>query len=192
MLSSISKEELEALPIATFKGKIILVDSDDKVAVAVNQLKKYRFLGFDTESKPEFRRGQQNKLALIQLSSPDFCCLFQLRGIKNLQPILELLADESILKIGFAVKDDFHSMKQFSFQPRGFVDIQDVAKNSGIEDMSLQKIYAIVFGEKILKKQRLSNWSLPTLSTAQKQYAALDAWSCLRIYTKLNNLTETC
>ena len=68
MLSSISKEELEALPIATFKGKIILVDSDDKVAVAVNQLKKYRFLGFDTESKPEFRRGQQNKLALIQLS----------------------------------------------------------------------------------------------------------------------------
>ncbi len=192
MLSSISKEELEALPIATFKGKIILVDSDDKVAVAVNQLKKYRFLGFDTESKPEFRRGQQNKLALIQLSSPDFCCLFQLRGIKNLQPILELLADESILKIGLAVKDDFHSMKQFSFQPRGFVDIQDVAKNSGIEDMSLQKIYAIVFGEKILKKQRLSNWSLPTLSTAQKQYAALDAWSCLRIYTKLNNLTETC
>ena len=191
MLSSISKEELEALPIATFKGKIILVDSDDKVAVAVNQLKKYRFLGFDTESKPEFRRGQQNKLALIQLSSPDFCCLFQLRGIKNLQPILELLADESILKIGLAVKDDFHSMKQFSFQPRGFVDIQDVAKNSGIEDMSLQKIYAIVFGEKILKKQRLSNWSLPTLSTAQKQYAALDAWSCLRIYTKLNNLTET-
>ncbi|MBO7316273.1 MAG: 3'-5' exonuclease domain-containing protein 2, partial [Paludibacteraceae bacterium] len=179
MLSSISKEELEALPIATFKGKIILVDSDDKVAVAVNQLKKYRFLGFDTESKPEFRRGQQNKLALIQLSSPDFCCLFQLRGIKNLQPILELLADESILKIGLAVKDDFHSMKQFSFQPRGFVDIQDVAKNSGIEDMSLQKIYAIVFGEKILKKQRLSNWSLPTLSTAQKQYAALDAWSCL-------------
>ena len=118
--------------------------------------------------------------------------MFQLRGIKNLQPILELLADESILKIGLAVKDDFHSMKQFSFQPRGFVDIQDVAKNSGIEDMSLQKIYAIVFGEKILKKQRLSNWSLPTLSTAQKQYAALDAWSCLRIYTKLNNLTETC
>lgn len=192
MLSSISKEELEALPIATFKGKIILVDSDEKVAAAINLLRKYRFLGFDTESKPEFRRGQQNKIALIQLSSLKFCCLFQLRGIKNLQPILELLADESILKIGLAVKDDFHSMKQFSFQPRGFVDIQDVAKNSGIEDMSLQKIYAIVFGEKILKKQRLSNWSLPTLSTAQKQYAALDAWSCLRIYTKLNNLTETC
>lgn len=192
MLSSISKEELETLPIAAFKGKIILVDSDEKVAAAINLLRKYRFLGFDTESKPEFRRGQQNKIALIQLSSPKFCCLFQLRGIKNLQPILDLLADESIVKIGLAVKDDFHSMKQFSFEPRGFVDVQDVAKNNGIEDMSLQKIYAIVFGEKIVKKQRLSNWSLPTLSLAQKQYAALDAWSCLRIYTKLNNLAEEC
>lgn len=192
MLSSISKEELDNLPVATYEGKIILVDSDEKVVEAVLLLKQYFFLGFDTESKPEFKRGQQNKIALIQLATTDFCCLFQLRNIKNLQPLFDLFSDESILKIGLAVKDDFHSMAQFSFQPRGFVDIQDLAKKSGIENMSLQKIYAIVFGEKILKKQRLSNWSLQYLTPAQQHYAALDAWSCLRIYFKLTNFDEKC
>lgn len=192
MLTSISKEELDSLPVATFKGEIILVDSDEKVVEAVRLLKENRFLGFDTESKPEFRRGKQNKISLIQLSAPDFCCLFQLGSIKNLQPVLDLLSDENILKIGLAVKDDFHSMKQFSFHPRGFVDIQDVAKKVGIEDMSLQKIYAIVFGEKIQKRQRLSDWSAKILSPAQQHYAALDAWSCLRIYFELKKLAEKC
>lgn len=192
MLTSISKEELDSLPVATFKGEIILVDSDEKVVEAVRLLKENRFLGFDTESKPEFRRGKQNKISLIQLSAPDFCCLFLLGSIKNLQPVLDLLSDENILKIGLAVKDDFHSMKQFLFHPRGFVDIQDVAKKVGIEDMSLQKIYAIVFGEKIQKKQRLSDWSAKILSPAQQHYAALDAWSCLRIYFELKKLAEKC
>ena len=77
------------------------------------------------------------------------------------------------------------------FQPGSFVDLQDMVRELGIEDQSLVKIYANLFGERISKADRLSNWERDILKDTQKTYAAIDAWACVRIYEEVLRLKES-
>lgn len=183
---SISKEQISTLPIASFQGEITVVDTPDDVSNAVQILEREKFIGFDTETKPSFKKGHANKVALLQLSTIDHCFLFRLNHLGMGEEISRLMENENITKIGLSIHDDFNVMHRSSnIVPRGFVELQSLVKDYHIEDISLQKIYAIIFGEKISKGQRLTNWEAASLTPQQQRYAATDAWACLRIYNFL-------
>jgi len=185
-LKSITKEEIASFDSEEFNGQILVVDSQSKVIPAIDYLSKFRNLGFDTETRPTFRKGNQNNLALIQLATDDRCYLFRINKIGFSPALVRLLSDRNIQKIGLSLRDDFTGMsRQMKFSPQGFIDLQKMVSEYDIADISLQKIYAILFQKKISKNQQLSNWEAESLSDAQKKYAAIDAWACLKIYEKL-------
>lgn len=183
---SVSKEQISAMPIASFQGEITVVDTPEGVESAIRFLEQEKFIGFDTETKPSFKKGHTNKVALLQLSTIDRCFLFRLNRIGMGEEISRLMENDGITKIGLSIHDDFNVMHRSSqVVPRGFIELQKMVKDYHIEDISLQKIYAIIFGEKISKSQRLTNWEADTLTPQQQRYAATDAWACLRIYNFL-------
>jgi ribonuclease D len=174
------------LPVETFQGKIIVIDHAKEVHEACNYLSHRSALGFDTETKPTFKRGQIHKVALMQLSTEEECFLFRLNRIGYPAELEALMSNRTVRKIGLSLRDDFAAIKRRSVKtPENFTDLQDFVDTFGIEDNSLQKIYAILFGRKISKSQRVSNWEAATLTPAQQSYAAIDAWACLRIYNHL-------
>lgn len=183
---TITKEQIAELPIETFRGEIIVVDHAEQVKKACDFLSAHSLLGFDTETKPAFKRGQVNKVALMQLSTEDTCFLLRLNRIGYPVELEQLMCNPSVTKIGLSLRDDFAAIRKRSARDlRNFIDLQNFVDQYGIEDNSLQKIYAILFGRKISKNQRISNWEAPVLTPAQQSYAAIDAWACLRIYNHL-------
>ncbi len=184
---SISKDELAHLPQAHYEGNIIVVDKPEEVEVAISALRHYKVIGFDTETKPSFKRGQSNNVALMQISAGDTCYLFRLNTLGFIIPLRELLEDEHITKIGASVHDDFLNLRKLAqFTPAGFIDVQQYVKQFHIVDNSLSRIYGIIFGQRISKNQRLSNWESPSLTNSQQAYASLDAYACTRIYEELS------
>ena len=185
---SISKEELAALPVAAFPGNIVLVDNEEDVSDAVSRLSEETEIGFDTETKPSFRRGQSNNVALLQLSTHDTCYLFRLNHLGLPPEIRNLLENEDILKIGVSIHDDFHNLhKIYNLNPGGFIDLQHYVKDYSILDNSLSRIYGILFGKRISKGQRLTNWEAAELTGHQQEYASLDAYACLQIFDQLRD-----
>lgn len=183
---SIPKEAVGAMPQVEFNGHITVVDTAEKAREALAFLRRHTLLGFDTETRPNFRKGQNHQVALIQISTLQQSFLFRICRTGFLEEICELLEDAGITKIGLSLKDDFHMLHKLRpFEPRGFVELQDMVHDYCITDASLQKIYGIIFGRRISKGQRLTNWEAPALTEAQKNYAAIDAWACLRIYRHL-------
>lgn len=188
--STIDKETLQSLETAVFPGKIVLLDAQEISPEIETVLRSEKLWGFDTESKPVFQKGAKNRIALIQMSTQDTCYLIRLH--RQFPEVLkDIFNDASIVKVGLSSKDDFLQLRSIckELNPQNVVEIQSIVKSYGIEDMSLQKIYAILFGKRISKTQRLSNWQAPELSEAQQQYAAMDAWAVREIYMKLQSLT---
>ena len=184
---SITKDEIANLDIESFPGDIFVINSVAQARKAITYLRKHNYIGFDTETRPSFKKGVVRKMALMQLSTLDECFLFRLNKIGFPDVLKEFLEDKSVTKIGLSLKDDFGVLKRSTQDatPEGFIELQSMAKSYGIDDISLQKIYAILFDKRISKGQRLSNWEAPALTDAQQEYAAIDAWACLKIYFHL-------
>lgn len=183
---SISKETLATLPAATYSGEIRVIDRVDLVDDAIRNLRKAEIIGFDTETRPSFKRGQSYKVALIQLATPECCYLFRTNIIGLPAALTHLLEDSSLLKVGLSIHDDFHSLEKFRrIEPKSFIDLQTYVKKFRIADNSLSRVYGILFGERISKSQRLTNWEASPLTESQLNYAALDAYSCIRIFQYL-------
>lgn len=184
---SISKEALAKLPATAYSGGLTVVDTMEKARAALRYLRKARLIGFDTETRPSFRKGLTYKVALMQLYTDDHCFLFRLNKIGFPEELRKLLEDTEIVKIGLSVHDDFNALRRIcpDFAPGSFIELQAYVKQFGISDISLQKIYAIVFGQFMSKNQRLTNWEAPELTPAQQAYAALDAKACLDLYVHL-------
>ena len=188
-LIKISKEDVALLEKDFFEGRIIVIQSNEEAKKAVAYLSEFKVVGIDTESKPSFKKGRQNKIALLQISTDECCFLFRLNIMGFSPELAAFLENQNITKVGLSLKDDFMMLRGISaFTPKGFVDIQSIIDNYGIGEKSLQKIYAILFGKKISKSQRLSNWEADVLTDAQKRYASTDAWATLKIYEKLLSL----
>ena len=181
------------MPKVLFPGRIFVVYTESDAEKAVAYLKDQRIVGVDTETRPSFKRGTTHKVALLQISTQDTCFLFRLNRIGMPDSLQEFLMSDT-LKIGLSLKDDFNSLRkrQDMHPDRGnWIELQEYVGKFGIEDRSLQKIYANLFGEKISKNQRLSNWEADVLSEGQKLYAATDAWACVEIYKCLSELEST-
>jgi ribonuclease D len=185
------KQLLQDLPRALFPGHIEVIVSVKEAEKAVNHLLKQPLLGFDTETKPSFKVGKMNQVALLQVCSGGICFLFRLNRIDLPQCIIKLLEDRRVTKIGLSWHDDLRALNQRKkFKAGTFIDLQDIAKEMGIIDISLQKLYANIFGEKISKGQQLSNWEADSLTEAQKLYAATDAWACIQLYNEMMKMKE--
>ena len=192
LYNKFDKHAITALPPLKFPGRIIVIQSADETEKAVDYLLSADILGVDTETKPSFKRGENHKVSLLQVSNRDTCFLFRLHRTGMTPAIIRLLEDTTVLKVGLSWHDDIMMLKKrCDFTPGLFVDLQDLVGNIGIEDRSLQKLYAIVFGMKISKRQRLTNWESDVLSDGQKLYAATDAWSCINLYEEIMMLKET-
>lgn len=184
---TITKEEISLLEIEEFPGRILVIDTEKDADKAVIYLTQFEAVGFDTETRPSFKKGTRYKISLMQISTDEACFLFRLNRIGIPQSLEDFLVNDKILKIGLSLRDDFGAMrKRTDIKPANFLDLQNYVGQFGIEDASLQKIYAILFDKKISKGQRLSNWEADVLTEQQKKYAALDAWACLKIYNQLN------
>lgn len=189
MIATIEKEVLSQMEMAVFPGKIHIIDNLKDASDAVAYLSGFSVIGFDTETRPTFVRGARPAVALMQLSTDTDCFLFRLNYIDIPEELKALLENPDILKIGLSLRDDVTVIRRRRpIEPGGFVELQRLCPAYGIRDLSLQKIYAIVFGRRISKSQRLSNWEAESLSPSQQAYAALDAWACLRIFNHLMTL----
>lgn len=182
----ITNEEIDAMPTASFDKRIVVVDTAEGAALAAEEMKGAATLGFDTETRPSFQRGVSYKTALLQLSDGETAWLVRMNKIGLPQPIIDVLADPKILKIGLAIRDDIRGLqRRHKFDAANFQDLQTIAKERGFEDFSLKKIAAIVLRVKISKRQRLTNWEAESLTLAQQVYAATDAWISREIYLKM-------
>ena len=183
------KALLASLPRVLFDGRIEGIVSERDAERAVKFLMKQPILGFDTETRPSFSRGKMNKVALLQVSTNDVCFLFRLNRIDIPQCLVRLLEDKKITKVGLSWHDDLRALNgRKSFRAGTFVELQDMAGQMGIVDISLQKLYANIFGQKISKGQRLTNWEADDLTEAQKKYAATDAWACIKLYEEMQRM----
>jgi len=190
--SKFDKKLITELPIVLFPGRIITIINENDADKAVDYLLSCDILGVDTETRPMFRKGEQHKVALLQVASRDTCFLFRLNDIGIPPSVIRLLEDCTVPKIGLSWHDDLLSLhRRVEFNPGYFVDLQDIVKEIGIKDLSLQKLYANIFHQKISKRQRLTNWEAEVLSDKQKLYAATDAWACIKLYEEINRLYKT-
>lgn len=191
------KHLIRDLPQVSFPGRIDVITSKAEADKAVDFLFSQTLLGIDTETRPSFKKGKQNKVALLQISTKHVCFLFRLNIIGLTPSLIRLLEDEAIKKVGLSLHDDIHSLTRLlvnsstKLKIGSFVDLQNLVKEIGIEDMSLQKLYANFFHQKISKRQQLSNWESEVLTEKQKNYAAIDAWACINIYEEFNRLKQT-
>ena len=183
---TISNEQTAELPSARFDGQIVIVDREEQIEKVCRDLAAQPIIGFDTETRPSFKAGVTNKVALLQLSTPERCYLIRLCRTKLHNALLKILSNPNIIKIGADVLGDLRSLHALRhFHERGFIDLQQIAPAWGIEEKSLRKMSAIVLGKRVSKAQRLSNWEASTLTPQQQMYAATDAWVCIEIYNKL-------
>lgn len=184
--ATITKEEVNQLPIVGFEGEIVLVDNMEKFHQAMKTLKKHKLVGFDTETRPSFRKGESYPISLLQIATEDQCFLFRLNMIQFPEELKKYLSKLSVKKIGLALHDDVIGLQELQqFKARNYTDIQSIVNQYGIMELSLQKVFAILFQGKISKRQRLSNWERNELTDAQMRYAATDAWATLMIYKEL-------
>ena len=189
MNNTITKEELAALPTKEYAGYAVTVINREQAEIAIGQIRESGcIVGFDTETRPAFQKGISYRVALVQLSIGQVCYLFRLNKIGEMpQCLVDLLEDASVVKIGLSTHDDFQNLRKWrpTLAPKGFIELQQLVTNYGITDKSLAKIYALLFGQKLSKRQRLTNWEADQLTPKQQAYAALDAVACVEIYEHL-------
>lgn len=184
--ASIDTAEINSLPLLQFEGEKIVVDSESELQRILPELYAEKIWGFDTETKPSFRKGISHQVSLMQISSLQKCYLIRLHQSGFSDGLKKWMEDANIQKIGLSLKDDMRELnKLLQLKPNGFIDLQSIVGNFGIQELSLKKVAAIVLGGKISKKQRLTNWETKTLNENQMTYAATDAWACLYIYNEL-------
>jgi ribonuclease D len=185
---NLSAEELAEYDLSWFKGNIVVVDNMTIFKEVISLLKDKEILGFDTETRPSFRKGRKNKVSLIQLATNDLACLFRINKIGIPEELMNILADSEVIKAGVAIHDDIRFLKLVRrFDPDGFIDLQKLVKDYGITSSGLKKLAAIVLGFRISKRQQVTDWEAEELSEAQQVYAATDAWVCHEIYKTLLN-----
>ena len=191
--STITKAEIAQMPIVQFPGRIFVIYTETDAEKAVAYLKSQQIVGVDTETRPSFKRGRSHKVALLQIATTDTCFLFRLNQIGMPFFLQDFLMGDT-LKIGLSLKDVFMMLrrrKDVHAEEGNWIELQDYVGRFGIEDRSLQKIFANLFGKKISKAQRLSNWEAESLTESQINYAATDAWACVEIYNCLAEMEQT-
>lgn len=182
----ISKEELNLLELNKYSGEIYLVETNDAFKKAVLEIGKSTLIGIDTETKPSFKKGVINSVALLQIATEKKVYIFRLNKVQMNSELASILANKNITKVGIAIHDDLKDLKKIHhFNEENVVDLNILAPKLGFESIGAKKLTALVLGFRISKRQQVSNWEAVELSKAQIDYAATDAWICREIYLRL-------
>lgn len=182
----ITKREINELPLFKYEGKTVIAANEQQIKRAIFEIEKYHEVGFDTETKPTFKKGQFNHVALIQIAVPGKVYLLRIHHIGITTSLMKFLTNERITKIGIALDDDLIALRRKrEFEPHGFLDLNKIAPTLGIENIGARNLSALLLSSRISKNQQVSNWENPTLTEPQIKYAATDAWICLEMYTNL-------
>ncbi len=184
---SITSEEIKNLPTAVFSGEIVVVDNLNQINKAVDYLFQFDLLGFDTETRPSFKKGVVNPVALIQLAAPERVFLFRINKTGYHDSLNQLFLSSQVIKVGNAIKDDLVKLKNvgFSYHRDSFLDLTEIVKKMGFKKTGLRNLAGIVLGKRITKNEQTSNWEREKLTSSQIKYAAMDAWICREIYLKI-------
>jgi ribonuclease D len=183
---NISPEEINTLPLKTFEGKTIVISDVLLLPKAIKEIEKYDVVGFDTETRPSFKRGQFYQVSLLQLAVPKKAYLIRVNHTGITDDIKRLFENENIVKAGVGIRDDIKALqKLMPFEPGGFHDLSTLAKQAGLQVESVKKLTALLLGFRISKGAQTSNWEAPAFTQKQIEYAATDAWVCLELYGKL-------
>lgn len=183
---TISNEDVNKLELKAYEGHIELVENYADLKKALNKIKKHSVVGFDTETKPNFTKGNKNDVSLIQIALPDIVYLVRIKDMGIPEILMQFLESGDILKIGVALQDDLKDLQRIvDFNPEGFLELNKLVTPIGIESNGLRKLTAIILGFRISKSAQTSNWENERLTAKQQQYAATDAWVCLTMYDDL-------
>lgn len=187
--NNISKDEINDLELGKYRGEIIIISEAKDLPSAMNDIMKYDVVGFDTETKPVFVKGQYNDVALIQIGIPDKVYLIRL-NLTGVSAEIITFFESKIKKIGVGLRDDIIALQKMKqFNPNGFIELNELVNQIDIEANGLRKLVAIILGFRISKNSQVSNWEATNLDEKQKRYAATDAWVCIEMYNKLKSLS---
>jgi ribonuclease D len=190
----ITKEEINELPLRKYEGPIEVVTDEDRQEEILKELAKHSVVGFDTETKPVFKRGVHHDVSLIQLAIPGKAYLIRLNHFGFTDELNRFFANEGVKKVGISIKDDLRHLAQLAekhhirFDAANTLDLNDSAKQLGVPHMGVKKLTGIFMGFRVSKGQQTSNWENPRLTEKQQRYAATDAWVCLEIYRRLTEM----
>ena len=186
---SITKEALQDLPLLKFEGEIVVIENSADLKKAIEECEKYSIVGFDTETKPTFKKGEYNPVALVQLSLENTAYLIRINKTGITHDLIRLFENPNIEKLGIGLRDDIKDLQKMkSFAAAGFVDLNECAESLEMESIGARKLSGIFLKSRISKNQQVSNWENPKLTPSQMTYAATDAWICLEIYEKMQEL----
>ena len=187
--SNICKDDINLLPLEKYEGSVVLVDRRDQLKGAFERINKEKFVGFDTETKPVFVKGETNEVSLLQIALPDAVYLIRIHQTGLGDEIIGFFENEQIQKLGVGLRDDLIFLRRIKeFTPAGFVELNELVNKINIEANGLRKLTAIILGFRISKNAQVSNWEAPILNEKQIIYAATDAWVCLEMFKKLSEL----
>jgi ribonuclease D len=179
-------EEINQLPIASYDGEVHIIRTPSALDHAVRALCKETLLGFDTETKPAFEKGENNPLSLIQLAGKKAVYILQVKYLSSCQQLGEVLSAKHIIKAGIDIQQDIVKLKsRIDGDYKGFVDISVLAKDAGMKNFSMRGLAAILLGVRVAKSMQVSNWARSTLTPSQIRYAATDAWISRELYVRL-------
>lgn len=183
---TISKEEINELPLASFSGEVQLITETKKVIRIFDEISSHEIVGFDTETRPSFHKGQYYNVSLLQLAIPDKVFLIRLNHTGLTKEMISFLENDEILKAGVGIRDDIKALQKLQrFQADGFVELSTIAKNKGLQVESVKKLAGLLLGFRISKSAQTSNWEAEEYTEKQISYAATDAWVCLNLYKSL-------
>ena len=183
---SITAEEINNLPLRTFEGKTFVVSNPDQLSKIVREIESHVVVGFDTETRPSFKKGQMYQVSLLQLAIPDKVFLIRLNHTGVTEELAGLFSNSRIIKAGVGIRDDLKALQKLRpFEPVNCYDLSTLAKEAGLQVESVKKLTALLLGFRISKSAQTSNWEVTTFTQKQIEYAATDAWVCLMLYHKL-------
>ncbi len=184
---NISSQELNTLDLGQFEGEIVVATERNEVISILDEVWNERVVGFDTETKPSFRKGVRNNVSLVQIATQEHAYLIRLNHTGMTRELKEFFSTDEITKVGVALRDDIKELQDLShFDPAGFVELNKLVKHIGIESNGLKKLTGIILGFRISKNAQTSNWENEILTEKQLTYAATDAWVCVEMYKRLH------
>lgn len=183
---TITAEEINNLPLKTFRGKTHVISNRSHLLKIVKEVERHDVVGFDTETRPSFKKGQVYQVSLLQLAIPGKVYLIRLNHTGVTDELAGFFANSQVIKAGVGIRDDIKALQKLKpFEPAGCYDLSVLAKQAGLQVESVKKLTALLLGFRISKSAQTSNWEVPTFTQKQIEYAATDAWVCLELFHKL-------